>query len=182
MAKTPKRTTLDRLLSSDFQDPFMSNQYVITGASIGKSDSDEKWKRWFTTQFFREKTESLDLPFKTIAADDRHWQAAKKFYAGYTSFNSFNATFFENHSCDTMKAFVNWQQLVVSDAGVYRPAKEYQATLIVALLNHQDDIVQSLQFNGVFPTQITNVQLTGSEVTRIQVQVSFSVNNVIWLT
>jgi hypothetical protein len=179
MAKS-QRTSLDRLLSSDFQDPFMSNQYVITAASIGKSDSDEKWRSWFTTEFFREKTEAIDLPFKTIAADTRHWQASQKYYAGYTQFSSFNATFFENKRCDTMKAFVNWQKLVVSDDGVYRPSNEYQATLTLCLLNYQDDIVQTVVLGGVFPTQITNIQLTGSEVTRIQVQVSFSVNTVKW--
>jgi hypothetical protein len=176
------RTKLDRLLSSGFQDPFMSNQYVIQDIAIPGVDN-KLWKSWFPGDFFQSKTETLDLPFKTFAVESRHVQASNKYYAGYASFNSFNASFFEDNNCNTMKAFVNWQKLIVNDNSDYNPASMYQANMTLNLLGTFEGFerpVARVQFKGVFPTQITNVTLTGSEVSRVVVQVSFSVNNVVW--
>jgi hypothetical protein len=173
------------MLSTDFEDPFMSHQYVIQSVKLVKEPPGNLWDLWFGNRFFQERTESIDLPFKTFAVDERHVQATKKYYAGYASFNSFNATFFEDSNQNTMKAFVNWQRLMCDDtsdstAGTYYPADNYQAKMVLNLLNHQNAVTSTATFHGVFPTQITNISLTGAEVTRIQVQVAFSINSVTW--
>jgi hypothetical protein len=180
MARTNiPRTKLDRLLSTDFQNPFMSNQYAIQRVKVpGVVNS--LWNSWFPGDFWQSRTESLDLPFKTIAAESRHIQATNRYYAGFGTFSAFNGTFFETDKCTTLQAFVNWQKLVVDDNGNYNPASMYQAEMTVNLLSHTEKPVATARFKGVWPTQVTNINLTGSEMTRVVVQVSFSVNTVNW--
>ena len=177
------RTKLDRLLSSDFENPFMSHQYVIETVSIpgfvAKGNVTD-FSQILSNKFFRERTESVELPFKTFAVEDRHVMATKKYYAGYASFNSFNATFFEDDKCSAMRGFVTWQKLMVNDDADYSPAAEYQAKMVLRLLNCADVGIAKVTFEGVWPSQITTVSLTGSEVTRVAIQVSFSVNKVTW--
>lgn len=180
------RTRLDRVLSTDFQDPFMSHQFVIESASIGANSN--KFAAIFPGRFFQERTEAIDLPFKNIAAESRHVQATNRYYAGLASFNGFSATFFEKSDCSTMRAFVEWQKLIVDAEGNYNPATMYQAKFVLRLLqdnlnpnNATDRPVQTVELWGVFPTQINNISLTGSEMTRIAVQVQFSVNTVNWI-
>jgi hypothetical protein len=50
----------------------------------------------------------------------------------------------------------------------------------VKLLNTNDIEIARATFTGVFPTQVTPLTLTGSEITRVVVQVAFSVNKVVW--
>lgn len=171
------RPNLSTILSPAFDDPLMSHQYAIESVSSIVFDVNAL----FPPKFFISRVESFDIPFKTFSVDERHIMTTKKYYAGFNSFNGFNATFFEDSNSSAMKGFVKWQRRMVNENADYFPANHYQVTMNVALLDFTDTPKVRLQFLGVFPTQVTPVQMTGDAVTRIQVQVSFSVNEVKWI-
>lgn len=175
-----QRSKLDTILGPGFDDPFMSHQYIIESVSIHSKVTGAIFAKLFPTRFFQTKTEAVELPFKVFNVTDRHVMATKKFYAEYASFSSFNATFFEDKWCNAMKGFVGWQNLIVNDNAEYSPTSRYQAEMVLHLLDCDDNPVAKVTFTGVFPTQITTVALTGSEITRIALQVAFSVNKVKW--
>jgi hypothetical protein len=166
------RAKLDQILA--LPDPLMTHQYVI------ESISDKVHQLFHPTNYFQLYVESLDIPFKTFATSDRHIMTTKKYYAEYNSFNGFNATFYEDKALNTIKGFTAWQGLITDEQGNYNEASKYWASMNVLLLDGQDNTLATALFTGVFPTQVTNLTMSGSDVTRVTVQVSFSVNKVIW--
>ena len=50
----------------------------------------------------------------------------------------------------------------------------------VSFVNGKNRIIYTGKMYGVFPTMINQITMTGYEMTRISLQVTFSVNKVIW--
>jgi len=163
----------------DLPEPLMSHNYVINAVSPPTISG------LFPANFFQNRTESLDIPFKTINAESRHIMATNRYYAGFGSYTSFNANFYEDQYCSALKGFSNWQELIVVSngemTGTYSPASLYQAQFVVLLLDNKENVCATGTFKGVFPTQINNVSMNGGEIARVVVQVTFSVNKVDWV-
>jgi hypothetical protein len=173
------RSNLKSLLS--LPDPLMNNQYVIESisADVGKLFSG-------ATNFFQNYVESIDIPFKTVEVESRHIMTTKKYYAGHNSFNSFNINFYEDIQGTALKGLIGWQNLIHDKDMNYNPASSYQAEMRVQLLNthgnfdSSDIPIGTAVFKGVFPTQINPITMSGTEVQRVNIQCSFSVNSVTW--
>lgn len=170
------RSTLDTVSSLlKTHEPLMSHQYVILSVGDPSKNSLK-----FPKNFFQERVESLELPFRTFNVESRHIETTQKYYAGYNQFTAFSCTFYEDHKASALQGFMSWQQLIVNEQGDYFPASRYQVTMTIGLSDISDAIIATADLEGVFPTQITSVTMTGTEVQRITLQVSFSVNRVKW--
>jgi hypothetical protein len=176
------RPNLDTVLG--LPEPLMSHNYVIQSVGSVGTTKLTNISTLFPENFFQNRTESLDIPFKTFNVESRHIMATNRYYAGFGTFNSFNANFYEDQYCNAIKGFMAWQELIVITKGeligAYSPAADYQTTFEVHLLDQQNEPHGKGTFSGVFPTQVTNLTMSGGEVSRTVLQVSFSVNKVDW--
>lgn len=171
MAKPTLNTVLTLLKNHE---PLLSHQYVLTGIRLPFSS------RILTTEFFQTRVESIDIPFRAFNAEDRHVESTKRSYAGFNQFNGFNMTFYEDETMTSLKGINEWQSQICNSRGEYKPAAYYWATMGVSFLNSKNKIIYTGKMIGVFPTQVNQITMTGSEVSRISLQVTFSVNKVIW--
>lgn len=158
-------------------DPLMSHNWVITNAGTAE--------QYFSSKpgFFRDYTESIELPFRQFTADDRHVATTKKYYAGFNNVNSFSAVFYEDVNATTISGFVNWQNQIMDKDFNYNPANRYKTDWKVKLVNdklgpNSPAIVQA-QLLGVFPLAMNPLSLT-SGVEFVPIAVTFSVDRVIW--
>ena len=94
-------------------------------------------------------------------------------------------TFYEDVKGSVLKVFNTWQQRIRSTSsgtsfGNYYPAAYYQAQFIIGLMDNNDNITYRATMDGVWPTAITNLSMTGADINRLALSVTFSVNNVSW--
>lgn len=171
MAKPVLNNVLSLLRNHE---PLMSSQYVLNNVYLPFTS------KILTDKFFQDRVESIDIPFRSFVPEERHVETTKRYYAGFNSFNSFNMTIYEDENVTALRGINEWQKQICDDRGTYQPSAYYWATMKVSFVNGKNRIIYTGKMYGVFPTMINQITMTGSEMTRISLQVTFSVNKVIW--
>jgi len=156
-------TRITRLL--DFNDPQLSFKWVC---------------RYLPFDLDPARMENIDLPFNNITIGQGVYSAGSfRYYPGTNDIAAFTASFYEDHYATAHDWIFNWKRKVVDhQTGIYGLPKDYKQTIVVSLLDAQNNMSMTVKLLGVWPADTNPMNLTYTDTSgRIILQQNFSVDD-----
>lgn len=127
--------------------------------------------------------ESISLPFPSISPKEGLFGAGKySYYAGFLNVSAFDMVFYEDSKLSTVKWLRKWQERIRNPAtGAFYLPTYYKENLLIELKNTKGESIAQVKLLNVWPTQMSNWDLTYTGGDRIKVQQNFSVDDVVFV-
>ena len=124
--------------------------------------------------------ESVQVIFRGVGAVARHGQAKVVYYPDTSEIDALNIVFYETHDYKVTDYLHKWRLQVRKPNGDYGLPVEYERTIVIELLAHEDDsVVKTFEYEGAWPTDPSPIELSYEDPAgRIQITAQFRVSDV----
>lgn len=89
---------------------------------------------------------------------------------------SLSVTYYEDQTFDTWKIIKSWHEFVVGTTSGNSQGflKDYSSTGTLEVYDHVGDVIHTMTYYNIFPTDVGDLSLDGSSSSPLQVSVTFS--------
>ena len=167
----PARTYLWRVELPDLS--IMNTGYVSESMNKAKDLYDGLIPP-FDMEKFNTKITEVNTPYWTIDSDKVIDGASFWYTARHNDISNVSIVIDEDQYGNTLDYFDIWKALMVNDNGTYNPPAFWKKTIKVYRLNLLKLDFQVLEYNGYFPTELSNINNGYESDGALQYSVSFT--------
>jgi hypothetical protein len=145
--------------------------------------SQERWRIRMPQEDYQFQcmAESVEMSIRNVPAKQRFAQGRNFNYADVSTLEGINIVFYETYDFSVTDYLRKWKLLVYnSETGAYGPPASYERTIVVEMLNYEDDsVIKTFEYLGAWPTDTSPITASYEDPNgRIQITQPFAVRDV----
>ena len=145
--------------------------------------SQERWRVRMPNEDYQFQciAESVEFGFRNVPAKQRPGQGRTFNYADVSTLEAITIVFYETYDYSVTDYLRKWKLLIYNpETGVYGPPSGYERTIIVEMLNYEEDTpIKTFEYVGAWPTDTSPISASQEDASgRIQITQAFAVKDI----